>query len=80
MVKSNWTFIIFIFIGLLAGVIIGELLSGVEWLAFLLKSAQISWQPKGDFVVLKYDFDFQVKLNLISILGIVFAIWIYRRL
>lgn len=80
MKKSNFTLFLFLLLGLLTGTILGQLLEPVTWLAFLTKSAQISWQPKADFQVIKYDLYFQVKLSLISMLGIAAAIWLYRRL
>jgi hypothetical protein len=40
----------------------------------------LEWHPKADLKILKYDLYFQVKLNLISIIGAIGAIWIYRRM
>jgi len=74
------TLIIFIVLGLLAGTIIAELLAPVTSLAFLTKSAPMEWHPKADLQILKYDLYFQVKLNLISIICAIGAIWIYRRM
>jgi hypothetical protein len=78
--KTNLTLIIFILFGLLCGSIIAELLSPVSTLAFLTKSTQMDWHPKADLHIIKYDLDFQVKLNLTSILCAIGAIWIYRRM
>jgi len=78
--KTNLTLIIFIVLGLLAGTIIAELLAPVTSLAFLTKSAPMEWHPKADLQILKYDLYFQVKLNLISIICAIGAIWIYRRM
>jgi hypothetical protein len=64
--------------GLLAGSIIGEILN--PWVPFLNKSADITWEPKADLDILKYDFYIQVKLNLASVLGLVVAFWVYRKL
>jgi hypothetical protein len=78
--KSNLTLIIFIVFGLLCGSIIAELLSSASSLAFLTKSTTMEWHPKANLQFLKYDLDFQVKLNLTSILCAIGAIWIYRRM
>lgn len=78
MPKNNLVFIIILVIGLLFGSIIGEILN--PWLPFLAKSKAIVWEPKANFDILKYDLFFQVKLNLASILGLILAVWIYRRL
>ncbi|MEX2461493.1 MAG: DUF4321 domain-containing protein [Paenibacillaceae bacterium] len=80
MKKTNLTLIIFIALGLLCGTIIAELLAPVSSLAFLTKSAQMEWHPKADLQILKYDLNFQVKLNLTSIFCAIGAIWIYRRM
>lgn len=78
--KNNFILVIFLLIGLLAGSIIGDLLNNVEALSFLTKSSDITWEPRADLSFLKYDLYFQVKLNLISILGLVAAFWIYRKI
>jgi hypothetical protein len=80
MKKSNLTLIIFLIIGLFTGIIVGQLLAPVPSLSFLTKSAQITWQPKADLQVLKYDISLQVKLNLCSILGLIGAFLVYRKL
>jgi hypothetical protein len=80
MKKTNLTLIIFILLGLLIGSILAELLIPVSSLAFLTKSTLLEWHPKADLKVLKYDLYFQVKLNLISVIGAIGAIWIYRRM
>jgi uncharacterized protein YneF (UPF0154 family) len=80
MKKSNLTLIICLVAGLLTGIIVGHLLETVPALSFLTKSAQINWEPKADLEVLKYEFHLQVKLNLCSIIGLVGAFFIYRRL
>lgn len=80
MKKNNVTLIIFLVIGLITGIIVGQLLSPVPSLAFLTKSVEVKWEPKADLQVLKYDISFMVKLNLCSILGLVGAFFLHRRL
>lgn len=80
MKKNTWTLLLFLLIGLIAGTIVSQLLAPVPSLSFLTKSADISWHPKADLQIIKYDFYIQVKLNLISILGLICSIWIYRKL
>jgi hypothetical protein len=80
MKKNTLTLILFILLGLLAGSIISQLLEPVEGISFLTKSSDISWHPKADLQILKYDLYFQVKLNLISLIGLICAIWIYRKM
>jgi uncharacterized protein YneF (UPF0154 family) len=80
MKKNNWTLILFLVIGLLAGTIVGEMLSQVHGLSALTKAAEISWQPKADLQVIKYDIKLQVKLNIVSILGLIGGFWLYKKL
>ncbi|GFZ86184.1 hypothetical protein GCM10008018_35370 [Paenibacillus marchantiophytorum] len=79
MKKNTFTLIVFLIVGLIAGIIIGQLLAPVPALAFLTKSAQITWEPKADLQVVKYEFHLLVKLNLCSILGLVGAFLLYRK-
>jgi hypothetical protein len=78
MPKNTLVLIILLVIGLLFGSIIGELLS--PWIPFLSTYKAITWEPKANLDILKYDFFIQVKLNLASVLGLVLAFWIYRKL
>ncbi|MDF2713939.1 MAG: hypothetical protein K0R28_864 [Paenibacillus sp.] len=80
MKKSGFMLVLFLLLGLLAAAIVTQLLAPVPWLGFLTKSAHITWEPKADLNVIKYDLFIQVKLNVISIVGIAAAIWIYRRM
>ncbi|MEK3720936.1 DUF4321 domain-containing protein [Paenibacillus sp. FSL H8-0034] len=80
MKKNTFTFILLLVIGLVAGSLVGQLLVSVPALAFLIKSVDLTWQPKADLLVIKYDLQFQMKLNLISLVGLVAAFWIFRRL
>jgi hypothetical protein len=78
MPKNTIVLIILLVIGLLFGSIIGEILS--PWLPFLATGKAISWEPKADLDILKYDFYIQVKLNLASLLGLVLSFWIFRKI
>jgi uncharacterized protein YneF (UPF0154 family) len=78
MPKNTLVLVILLVIGLLFGSIIGELLS--PWIPFLASSKAIVWEPRADLDILKYDFHIQVKLNLASVIGLIIAFWIYRRL
>lgn len=80
MKKNSLTFLIAVLLGLVIGALVGQFLATVPSLAFLTKAVELSWQPKADLYVLKYDLYLEVKLNLISVAGIVAAIWVYRKL
>jgi hypothetical protein len=76
--KNTIVLVIVLVAGLLAGSVIGKLLN--PWVPFLSEAAQITWEPKADLDILKYDFYIQVKLNLASVLGLILAFWIYRKI
>ncbi|WP_202080231.1 DUF4321 domain-containing protein [Caldalkalibacillus salinus] len=78
MPKNTIVLLILLVIGLLFGSIIGELLS--PWLPFLGQAQAITWEPKADLDILKYDLFVQVKLNLASVLGLALAIYLFRKL
>lgn len=80
MKKSNWTLVIFLLIGVIAAAIVTQLLAPVPALSFLTKSAQINWHPSADLQIVKYDLNFVVRLNLISIIGLILAYLLYRKL
>lgn len=80
MKKNNLTLILFLVIGLITGIIVGQLLASVPTLSFLTKSAEINWKPEADLQVLKYDISIVVKLNLCSILGLAGGFFLYRKL
>jgi hypothetical protein len=76
--KNTIILLIVLVIGLLTGSLIGKILH--PWIPFLTETADISWEPKADLDILKYHFYIQVKLNLASVLGLVVAFWIYKKL
>ncbi|WNR45840.1 DUF4321 domain-containing protein [Paenibacillus roseipurpureus] len=80
MKKNTFTLIIFLIIGLITGIIIGQLLAPVPALSFLTKSVPITWDPRADLQVVKYEFHLLVKLNLCSILGLVGGFLLYRKI
>src|SRR5690606_12200839 len=70
---------LYLFIGLLAGSLAARLLSPVKAVSFLTRALEIAWQPRGDFDFLMYDLTIKVKISLLSLLGLIAAIWLYRR-
>jgi uncharacterized protein YneF (UPF0154 family) len=80
MKKNNWTLVLFLILGIIAGTIVGELLAQVKGLSALTKSVEASWQPKADLQVIQYDIKVRVKLNIVSILGLLGGFWLYKKL
>ncbi|CAM3534036.1 MULTISPECIES: DUF4321 domain-containing protein [Brevibacillus] len=76
--KETLTLVFLLICGLLFGSIVGEILK--PWIPFLTTSKEITWSPSADLEILKYDLNFQLKLNLASIGGLALAFWIHRRM
>ncbi|MCP3773994.1 DUF4321 domain-containing protein [Paenibacillus sp. MZ04-78.2] len=80
MKKNTLTFILMLLLGLVAGTLIGQLLSPYAVLSFLTKSVELTWQPKADLLVIRYDLNLHIRLNLISIVGLAAGFWLFRKL
>ena len=80
MKKSGWTLLFFIVIGLLGGTLANKWLQSVPGLSSLTRSIPISWKPAADLGVLQYSLDLSIEFSLISLVGLVLALWLYRRL
>jgi hypothetical protein len=78
--KNNWTLAAFLLVGLLTGTILGKILSPLEGLAFLSQTADLSWQPKGDFEIITYDISIRFELSLLSLLGLIGGFWLHQKL
>ena len=79
--KSILVLIIFILCGLVIGGLIGELTSGVSWLSWLGYGQQfgLSTPITLNLGVMEITFGLLFKINVSSIVGIIIAIFIYRR-
>lgn len=86
MKKSAWVLLAFIFIGGLLGGVLGEILrvftpSGTIQNIFA-KSVSPGLDPPFtvDLVLVKLTLGFLLKINLLTILGIFFGIYLYKNL
>ena len=79
--KNSFILIIFILCGLVIGGLIGELTQGVPWLSFLSygQTFGISTPVTLDLGVLQLTLGLVFKINIAGILGIILAIFIYRK-
>ena len=80
--KSIWILIVFILAGLVVGGLIGELASGVSWLWWLSYTQQfgLSTPLELDLSIIKLTFGLTFKINVSSIIGMLLAIFIYRKI
>jgi hypothetical protein len=80
--KSVWIFMILIFAGIIFGGLLGEIAGEVEFLKWLAygKDFGITEPFLLDLSVLKLSFSIMFDLNVASVIGILLAIFIYRKI
>ena len=79
--KSMWILIVFILAGVVIGGLVGDLASkssGLWWLAYGQEFG-LSEPLSLDLSVLKITFGCMIRINISSIIGMVLAIFIYRK-
>ncbi|MDO7906889.1 DUF4321 domain-containing protein [Paenibacillus sp. JX-17] len=79
MKKNAGMFILFLVLGWLIGAWIAKALEPVHSLSFLTHATMISWSPKANLDIISYNLTIQLKLSLLSLIGMITAIWLYRR-
>ena len=80
--KNTWILIIFICAGLVIGGLIGKLSAQVDWLSWLAFGQEFGLESPFilDLSILSITFAFSIKINIASIIGIVLAIFIYKKI
>ena len=82
--KSSGTLVLYVVIGAILGGLLGELLSGVDALSSLMPYLKnpypvINVVPSViDIYVISLTVGFSFSPNLMSIIGVVIAVWIFR--
>ena len=79
--KNIWILLVFILSGLVIGGLLGELSKNIEWLWWLGYGQEFGLTSPLvlDLSVIKLTFSFTVKISIASIIGIIIAIFIYRK-
>ncbi len=79
--KGTLVLIIFILCGLVIGGLLGELTAGISWLSWLGYGQQfgLSTPITLDLGVVQLTLGLMFKINVSSIIGIVIAVFIYRK-
>lgn len=70
----------FLLLGWLTGTWIAKALQPVKALSFLTASTPITWSPRANFDIIRYDITIEFEICLLGLIGIITAIWLYRRL
>ncbi len=80
--KNTWILIILILAGIVVGGLIGEIAAksgGLWWLAYGQEFG-LREPLSLDLSVIKFSFSLLIKLNISSILGMILAIFVYRKI
>lgn len=80
--KNIWILIVFILSGLVVGGLLGELASKIDWLWWLSYSQSFGLENPVvvDVGVMKVTFALMFKISVSSIIGMVLAIFIYKKI
>lgn len=80
--KNIWVLLVFILSGLVIGGLLGKLASGVSWLWWLAYEQEFGLSNPIilDLSVLKLTFGLMFKINVASIIGMILAIFIYKKI
>ena len=80
--KNIWILLVFLLAGLVIGGLLGKLASSVSWLWWLSYEQQFGLETPIvlDLSVLKLTFGLTFKINIASIIGMVLAIFIYKKI
>ena len=79
--KNIWILILFVLCGIVVGGLLGDLASKVDFLWWLSygESFGLSQPIELDLSVIKITFGLMSKINISSIIGMILAIFIYRK-
>ena len=79
--KNIWILLVFLLSGLVIGGLLGELASKVDWLWWLSygESFGLATPIELDLSVITITFGLMFRINIASIIGMVLAIFIYRK-
>lgn len=79
--KNIWVLLVFLLAGLVIGGLLGKLAAGVQGLWWLSYEQEFGlYNPLVlDLQVLKLTFGLTLKINVSSIIGMILAIFIYKK-
>ena len=80
--KNIWILILFILCGIVVGGLLGELASNVSFLSWLSYGEEfgLATPIQLDLNVITLTFGLMFKINIASIIGIILAIFIYKKI
>jgi len=80
--KGGWLLVVFILSGLVVGGLLGDLASKIDFLWWLSygETFGLSNPLELDLSIMKITFGLLFKINIASIIGMIIAIFIYRKI
>ena len=80
--KNIWVLLVFILSGLVIGGLLGRLASSVPWLWWLSFEQEFGLESPIvlDLSILKLTFGLMFKINVASIIGMILAVFIYKKI
>lgn len=80
--KNVWILILFLLSGIVVGGLLGELAAHVDFLSWLAYGQEfgLSTPVELNLNVIKLTFGLVFKINIASIIGVVLAIFIYKKI
>ena len=80
--KNVWILLVFILSGIVVGGLLGELASKIDWLWWLSygESFGLNEPITLDLSVIQITFGLMFKINISSIIGMILAVFIYKKL
>lgn len=80
--KNIWIFLVFILSGLVVGGLLGELATKIDWLWWLSYSKSFGLENPItlDLSVMQITFALMFKISISSIIGMVLAVFIYKKI
>ena len=79
--KSKWILVLFILSGLVIGGLLGNLAASVDWLWWLSFGEEFGLENPIvlDLSVVTITFGLMIKINIASIIGVIIALLVYRK-
>ena len=65
---------------MITGALVSRWLDSVPGVSFLTKPIETTWKPAVDLYVLSFNLSLTLQISLLSIVGAVVAIWLYRKM
>lgn len=80
--KGRWIVILFILSGLVIGGLIGNLAGNIDWLWWLAFGDEFGLQSPLvlDLSVITITFGLTININIASIIGVIVALFIYKKM